>query len=51
MKKIFLFILCLLVIIIVSCEVDSCDIKCDNYIDIKLRENCYQECYENNSNK
>ncbi len=50
MKKIFLFILCFLFIIMLSCEVDPCDIKCDNYIDSDLREKCYNDCYDFNSN-
>ncbi len=46
MKKIFIFILCSLVIILVSCQVDPCDIECDNYINSSLREECYKKCYE-----
>lgn len=50
MKKILLFILCCLIILIfnkyVSFEVDPCDIECDNYINSSLREDCYKKCYE-----
>ena len=48
MKKIV--IVCLLCVISFSCEVDPCDIECDNHIDSTLREKCYNDCYEFNSN-
>jgi len=54
-KKIYIIVILVLITYILvskffSIEVDPCDIECDNYIDSSLREKCYKECYEFNSN-
>ena len=54
-KKIIIFVIFVLLsyVLITSYftfEVDPCDIECDNYIDSSLREKCYNDCYEFNSN-
>jgi len=55
MKKIVIIcLLCIFFLIVltnyISFGVDPCDIECDNYIDSDLREKCYNDCYEFNSN-
>ena len=47
---ILVFITLILVLRFFSIEVDQCDIECDNYIDLSLKEKCYKECYEFSAN-
>jgi hypothetical protein len=55
MKKTSIFILIfitgyILVQQFISIEIDSCDIKCDNCMNLDQCEKCYNECYKEELN-